>query len=96
MVGCNRAGRGDGREMTYLALDGTMMAADVSYERRFESGTPHALFRTTISPLFATQQFAMTRDGQRFLIMKPLTLSGPSFTVVVNWFEELKQRVPVK
>jgi Tol biopolymer transport system component len=90
--------RGDGREIVYLAPDGTMMAANVSYDdHRFRTDAPHPLFKTTISPLFQTEQFAMTRDGQRFLIMKPLTSStGVSLMIVLNWKEELKQRVPSK
>jgi len=42
-------------------------------------------------------------DGKRFLMMKPpgaapSTGSGerPKITIVLNWLEELKQRVPVK
>jgi len=90
--------RGDGREIVYLALDGTMMATDVSYDdHRFRAAAPHPLFKTTISPLFQAEQFAMTRDGQRFLIMKPLTsATGVSLMIVLNWKEELKQRVPSK
>jgi hypothetical protein len=82
--------RGDGREIAYLSPDGTMMVVDLSYDQRFQSGAPHPLFRTAISPNFGTEQFAMTRDGQRFLIMKPLTSSvgGPSLTVLLNWQEK--------
>jgi hypothetical protein len=42
------------------------------------------------------------RDGKRFLMMKGVepsasAASGPRrIIVVVNWFEELKQRMPVK
>ena len=38
-------------------------------------------------------------DGQRFLMLKPNEQQAPSVTqihVVLNWFEELKRRVPVK
>ena len=42
---------------------------------------------TTISP-----------DGQRFLMIKPAESDSdaplPQINVVLNWFEELKQRVP--
>jgi len=44
-------------------------------------------------------------DGKRFLMIKPPASTGaapaaagprPKINIVVNWFEELKQRVPVK
>ncbi len=38
----------------------------------------------------------VTPDGQRFLINGPPADPGPPMTVVLNWSEELKQRVPVK
>ena len=45
-----------------------------------------------------------SQDGKRFLMMKPLasTVAVPAadgprkIIIVVNWFEELKQRVPMK
>jgi hypothetical protein len=47
----------------------------------------------------------MSRDGKRFLMIKLPASTGaspaaaaprPKINIVVNWFEELKQRVPVK
>ena len=42
-------------------------------------------------------------DGKRFLIVKPTRTAGesrketvPKLNVVLNWFEELKERVPVE
>ena len=41
-----------------------------------------------------------TADGQRFLVTVPVgsgdtgDTAGPRLNVVLNWFEELKQRVP--
>jgi hypothetical protein len=45
-------------------------------------------------------QFDVTRDGQRFLMLKPVAPDNrtspmvPRIVVVQNWIEELKQRVP--
>ena len=41
----------------------------------------------------------MTPDGQRFLMVKAPEQAQTALTqinVVLNWFEELKQKVPVK
>jgi hypothetical protein len=45
--------------------------------------------------------YDITRDGKQFLVMhRPVeTATGektaPQINIVLNWFEELKQRVPV-
>jgi hypothetical protein len=42
--------------------------------------------------------FAVSADGQRFLIPRPITMVDfdSPITVVLNWFRELQERVPVK
>jgi Tol biopolymer transport system component len=80
--------RGDGRELYYLAPDGTVMAVDVQAGDAFETGAPHALFatgislgpvRTDIDYLFL---YMVTADGQRFLINEPVVpAAGEAETV---------------
>ena len=38
--------------------------------------------------------FDVTRDGQRFLMLEPTEQASSHLVIVLNWFEELKQRVP--
>ena len=41
------------------------------------------------------EDYRVTADGQRFLMLKPLTTvagAASQLTVVQNWFEELKTR----
>ena len=40
--------------------------------------------------------YDVSRDGQRFLILKATEQAPPptQINVVLNWFEELKRRVP--
>jgi hypothetical protein len=44
--------------------------------------------------------YDVSRDGQRFLMIKGTTNgpsgASPTITVVLNWFEEFKARVPAK
>ena len=35
-------------------------------------------------------------DGQRFLMVQPSEQPATQVNVVLNWFEDLKRRVPVK
>jgi Tol biopolymer transport system component len=64
--------RRDGRELFYLALDGTLMVVPTSLGERVEIGVPHALFATGIQfiPQHKTwmNQYAVGRNGERFLI----------------------------
>ena len=42
--------------------------------------------------------YDISRDGKRFLMLKSVSTSQttPPVSVVLNWTEELKQRVPTK
>jgi Tol biopolymer transport system component len=80
--------RRDGRELFYLALDGTLMAVGVRPGAKFEVQSPRPLFETDLrlSPLNVMNQYAVTLDAQRFLLNQrvPETLPGP-ITAVVPW-----------
>jgi hypothetical protein len=68
--------RRDRRELFYLTLDGTLMAVAVNASDIFEFGAPQALFGTghrLTSYSFWMNQYAVGRDGQRFLFNR-----GPS------------------
>ena len=50
--------------------------------------------------MVAQRTYAVSPDGQRFLMIKDATTDGtaprPSMTVVLHWVEELKRLVPAK
>jgi Tol biopolymer transport system component len=78
--------RRDGREMYFLAPDGGVMAVDVTLGATPTFGEPHKLFDTRLAFSFQTDQYAVTPDGQRFLIMNPLSdRKLQPFNVVMNW-----------
>jgi Tol biopolymer transport system component len=94
----------DGRELFYRNGD-AVMAVSVKTAPTFSIETPKILFRGTyVSNVlragnydFAT--WDVSPDGKRFLMMKEQGSSagGPrKINIVLNWLEELKQRVPVK
>jgi len=48
-------------------------------------------------PTVSTPNYDVSPDGQRFLMLKPTEQAQAAPTqinVVLNWFEELKQKVP--
>jgi eukaryotic-like serine/threonine-protein kinase len=87
----------NGRELFYRSGD-KMMAADVTTQPSFSAGTPKVLFeRHYQGTAVPTPNYDVSLDGQRFLMLKPTEQSEAAPTqinVVLNWFEELKQKVP--
>jgi eukaryotic-like serine/threonine-protein kinase len=80
-----------GRELFYRNGD-KMMAVDVDTGATFRVGTPKMLFEKSGA-------YDVSPDGQRFLMVRPVSTSRTQtneMDVVVNWFTELQQRVPVK
>ena len=60
---------------------------------KIESGIPRALFDTGLNVNPIRDQYAVTPDGQRFLILKPLAEAAPiPITVVVNWTAALTKK----
>ena len=82
--------RRDGRELFYLTPDGTLMAVPVNLGPTPEFGVPRALFATKVlfTPVYKTwmHQYAVARDGQRFLLNQSIPESTlNSITAVIPW-----------
>ena len=77
--------RADGRELFYLGLDGTMMSMKVDTDRGFVADVPTALFPTRLQRNSGTGQYAVTPDGQSFLLRTDVLDEPQGFTVVLNW-----------
>jgi len=77
-----------------------MMAADVTTQPTFSAGKPKMLFEGSYLLTAGTfPNYDVSSDGQRFLMLKPSEQPEPAATqinVVLNWFEELKRKVPAK
>ncbi len=89
----------DDRELFYRSGD-SAMAVPVETEPAFKPGKPTVLFRGTFPgyPGVDTPDFTywdISSDGKRFLMLKDAE-APRKINVVVNWIDELKQRVPVK
>jgi len=84
--------RDDSRELFFLAPDGAMMAASVATTKDFEADVPQKLFPTGIAFTGNRRQYAVTKDGKRFLANVPEQRTSPSpITVVVNWLAALQK-----
>ena len=87
----------NGRELFYRSGD-KMMAVDIATQPGFAAGKPRMLFEGPYRPTATTiQNYDVSPDGQRFLMLKPSESVGTApmqINVILNWFEELKQKVP--
>jgi serine/threonine protein kinase len=81
--------RRDGRELFYYSGDGNLMAARAPSGESLEFGAPVSLFdfrAGTLRSTFASTPYAVTGDGQRFLINAVVeTEPSAPLTVWVNW-----------
>jgi Tol biopolymer transport system component len=88
----------NGKELFYRSGN-KMMALDVTTQPGFSSGKPRMLFEGQYLandwPQLGTI-YDVSPDGQRFLMVKASEqgASATQINVVLNWFEELKQKVP--
>ena len=76
--------RGDGRELFYLAPDGSMMSVLVDARTEFTRRPPTRLFITRIDTDWGLSRYGVTADGQRFLGLEPVG-EAPTFTFLLNW-----------
>jgi eukaryotic-like serine/threonine-protein kinase len=79
--------RRDGRELFYIAADGTLMAVPIRPGRELEAGAPLSLFKTKVAEQWNyIRNYTLASDGQRFLINTRLDeASDPPTTVTLHW-----------
>jgi len=76
----------DGSEIFYLDATENLVTVPVSTGDTFKAGLPETLFEAGIFPVIARNRYLATDDGQRFLMLSPI--SGESvrpISVVLNW-----------
>jgi hypothetical protein len=85
--------RADGRELFFLALDGTLMTVSVSGGQSFTASEPVALFKPRVQPVTELiEQYAVNEDGTRFLVLEPpIAAKGPVVQVIANWEAALER-----
>jgi serine/threonine-protein kinase len=88
----------NGHELFYRDGD-KMMAVDINTQDGFAAGKARELFQGNYlrNPItYARPNYDVSRDGQRFLMLKPIDehAAPTQINVVLNWTEELKRLVP--
>jgi len=77
--------RKDGKELFYLSLDGNLVSVPIKPGAALEAGIPKILFPTRVPVAPQWDQFAVTGDGQRFLVLESIEGEAKPFTIVLNW-----------
>jgi serine/threonine-protein kinase len=83
-----------GDELFFVDFENrTLMVTPVETETSFSYGTPTPLFDSTGYRLsVASPTYAVSSDGQRFLVMKDdVVTSDTTLAVIDNWFEEIRR-----
>lgn len=85
----------NGRELFYRNGE-WMMAVSIETQPRFAAATPRPLFEAPYAESGAAYaNFDVFPDGNRFIMIQSKVEAAASrLVVVLNWFEELKARVP--
>lgn len=86
-----------GGELFYKEGD-RMMVVDVQTGETFRASKPRLLFESRFPERSPGDpaRYAVTPDGERFIVTVPAEDASATFRiqVVVNWFDELRERVP--
>jgi DNA-binding winged helix-turn-helix (wHTH) protein/Tol biopolymer transport system component len=75
--------RRDRKELIYLALDGTFMTVPMSPDSAF--GVPQRIFLTPLNVDPVADQYDITADGQRFVLLVPADPPVQRIQVLTNW-----------
>ena len=83
--------RADGEELFYVSAAGQLMAVKVNLHSGFEADVPKELFPVGLTDFPDKSNYAVTADGEQFLVLGPVAGARPRpFTIVVNWQAELE------
>ena len=77
--------RGDGRELFFIDPQGKLMSATVERGSPPKIGIPRKLFDTGLVPDPTVNQYAVTEDGLKFLVLEPRKGFLETYSVILNW-----------
>ena len=81
--------RGDGRELFFIDPQGKMMSATVERGSPAKIGIPRKLIDTGLIPDPTINQYAVTKEGLKFLVLEPHKGFLETYSVVLNWPADL-------
>ena len=83
--------RRDGKELSYLTLDGKLAVVEVKIGATLEAGVPRVLFQAPVIVNPNQTEYCVSGDGKRFIFREPIGATAAPITVVLNWTAGLKR-----
>jgi Tol biopolymer transport system component len=86
----------NGRELFYVAIDGTMIAVPVETSGAiWKAGSPAELFRGPYTHRDGSlgRQYDVARDGRFLMLKREAPVGAPHFVIVQNWMADLARKV---
>jgi Tol biopolymer transport system component len=85
--------RGDGKELFFISYENNaVMAVDIRAGAAIESGIPSKLFDAVVAPAQSGFSYAVTADGQKFIIPTETRVSvAEPITAILNWTSLIKK-----
>lgn len=81
--------RGDGRELFYLAMDASVMSVRVGDGPTLAPALAVRLFGTNVDPTHNSPHYAVSPDGQRFLLLDPGPRRPSKIHLLLNWLRPI-------
>ncbi|MBZ5572364.1 MAG: serine/threonine-protein kinase [Acidobacteriia bacterium] len=82
----------DGKELFYRDGNDSVMVVPVDTKSGFKAGATRLFFKGLHRPAGATENYSVSPDGHRILILRPVQGAQPSSVVMIlNWFDELQR-----
>src|SRR5262249_15343195 len=88
--------RKDSRELFFVSGERKLYAVGLRSGSALTFGAPQFLFEMRANITMIRNSYVPAPDGHRFLINMSLDSPDSPISVVLNWPEELKAKVPVK
>jgi len=84
-------GENGGKQLFYIDGKDNVMVVSIDTKTGFKVGTPQIFFKGLYHPAGSTNDYSVTPDGRRIIVMKNVEgANAPTHMVIVlNWFEEL-------
>jgi hypothetical protein len=84
--------RPDGKELFYVGANQKLMAVAVNLTSQFSQGGTQELFDLRTQNIFTVRApYAVSHDGQRFLLADSRTDAVPPVHVVLHWASRLRR-----
>jgi DNA-binding winged helix-turn-helix (wHTH) protein/Tol biopolymer transport system component len=74
-----------GRELVYASIDNLLMAVEIHDGASIEASAPRPLFRPPTTFVHWSNQYGVSKDGERFYVLEPARTNADAWHVQTRW-----------